>query len=91
VATIIHFVTHPHSRLTRELMLAGHLVFEATNIEELLAVFQDARHTDLILIDADVKEGRARATTLGSMILVFDHNAAIHQVLLEIERIFPRN
>lgn len=82
-------MARPESSLAAEFVRAGHRVLEAVTLEQLVTVLRHYPNADLILIDADVKEGRERAAALGKIAIVLEPDATPSQVLRHINRLFP--
>jgi hypothetical protein len=89
VATIIHLVRRLEPSFSEELVRAGHRLFQASSLQQLLSLLRQHPHVDVILINDDVKEGRERAAALGPIAIILEKHASPNQVLREIRRLFP--
>jgi hypothetical protein len=88
VAVIIYLTTSAPAPLTDQLILAGHQVREALAISEVLHLL-DAEHVDVVLVGADVVNGRKKAAALGSIAIILEPAATIKEILWELELLFP--
>jgi hypothetical protein len=89
MASIIHLVSRKPGALTGALSHAGHSVWEAATLAEVLALLRQHPNMDLILVDADVKDGRDRAAAFGRIAIVIDRGETAQQVLQQIALLSP--
>jgi hypothetical protein len=84
VASILHLISERARHLDFELRRAGHLVYEALTIDELLATLRQQPHIDVVLVDSELMHGRKNAALLGRNAIVVPGSASADQVLVQI-------
>ena len=88
MAGIVYLTTSAPAPLTDQLILAGHQVLEALAISEVLNLLS-TEHVDVVLVGANVVNGRDKAAQLGTISIILEPAATIKEILWELELLFP--
>jgi hypothetical protein len=86
--TLILFTTHAPHVLTDQLILAGHPVFEALAISEVLALAEEHQGAQIV-IGADVEEERAKVIQQHYPTIQLKADATLADILWELELLAP--
>jgi len=74
--------------LSDDLMLAGHRVWEALAVSEVLHLCKE-HDIDAVIIGSDVQDSQAKAAAVGRICLILAPRATAPDVIWELGQLFP--
>jgi hypothetical protein len=90
MASLVYLTVRAPAALTDNLIAAGHQVWEALAISEVLALCTQ-HDIDAVIVAADVKDRGSKVAELTRICVLLDKTAKTSEVLWQIEQLFPSN